>query len=164
MEEKYALAAGRSFANYSFYLGGTNDNIEEIRALDPAATCGIKAFMGASTGNMLVDNPQTLERIFAETPTLVATHCEDTPTILANEKKMRSRYGEDVPMQVHPYIRSEEACFRSSSLAVDLARKNDTQLHLLHLTTAKEMSRPSDSSATRQTDHGRSLHSSPVFR
>jgi len=144
MEEKYALAAGRSFANYSFYLGGTNDNIEEIKAIDPAATCGIKVFMGASTGNMLVDDPQTLESIFAETPTLVATHCEDTPTILANEKKMRSRYGEDVPMRFHPYIRSEEACFRSSSLAVDLARKNGTQLHLLHLTTAREMSLLSD--------------------
>ena len=144
MEEKYALAAGRSFANYSFYLGGSNDNIEEIRALDPAATCGIKVFMGASTGNMLVDDPRTLQSIFSEAPTLVATHCEDTPTILANEKKMRSRYGEDVPMQAHPDIRSEEACFQSSSLAVDLARKSGTQLHLLHLTTAREMSLLSD--------------------
>ncbi len=144
LDEKYALAAGRSFANYSFYLGGTNDNIEEVKALDPKAACGIKVFMGASTGNMLVDDPQTLEKIFLEAPTLVATHCEDTPTILVNEKNMRARYGEDVPMHAHPAIRSADACFRSSSLAVDLARRNGTQLHLLHLTTAREMSLLSD--------------------
>ena len=140
MEEKYAMAAGRSFANFAFYLGGANDNIEEIRALDPAATCGVKVFMGASTGNMLVDDPKTLRSIFADSPTLVATHCEDTPTIMANEKWAQSQYGKDIPMRVHPQIRSEDACFTSSALAVDLARKNDTQLHLLHLTTAKEMS------------------------
>jgi dihydroorotase len=139
MEEKYARAAGRSFANYAFYLGGANDNIEEIRALDPAATCGVKVFMGASTGNMLVDDPETLTNIFADSPTLVATHCEDTPTIMANEKRAQSKYGEDIPMQVHPDIRSEDACFMSSALAVDLALQNDTQLHLLHLTTAKEI-------------------------
>ena len=140
MEEKYARAAGRSFANFAFYLGGANDNIEEIRALEPAATCGVKVFMGASTGNMLVDDPKTLKNIFADSPTLVATHCEDTPTIMANEKKARSKFGEDIPMRAHPHIRSEDACFISSTLAVDLALKNDTQLHLLHLTTAKEMS------------------------
>lgn len=148
MEEKFARAAGRSFANYSFYLGGANDNIEEIRTLDPYATCGVKVFMGASTGNMLVDDPKTLESIFTDAPTLVATHCEDTPIILANEKIMRSRYGEDVPMHAHPDIRNEAACFRSSSLAVDLARKYGTQLHLLHLTTAREMSLLSGSPQT----------------
>lgn len=144
LEEKYTLSAGRSFANYSFYLGGTNDNIDEIKALDPAAACGIKVFMGASTGNMLVDDPQTLEKIFLEAPTVVATHCEDTPTIQANERNIRARYGKNVPIQAHPEIRSADACFRSSSLAVDLARRNGTQLHLLHLTTAREMELLSD--------------------
>lgn len=138
LEDKFSLAVGRSFANYSFYLGGTNDNIDEIMALDPRAACGVKVFMGASTGNLLVDDPKALERIFSQTPTLVATHCEDTPTIKANEAKMRARYGQDVPMTAHPYIRSEEACFLSSALAVDLARRFNTQLHLLHLTTARE--------------------------
>ena len=139
LEDKFSLAVGRSFANYSFYLGGTNDNIDEIMALDPSAACGVKVFMGASTGNLLVDDPKALEKIFSQTPTLVATHCEDTPTIKANEDKMRARYGHDIPMTAHPYIRSEEACFRSSALAVDLARRFNTQLHLLHLTTAREM-------------------------
>ena len=138
LEEKFSLAVGRSFANYSFYLGGTNDNIDEIMALDPRAACGVKVFMGASTGNLLVDDPKALDKIFSQTPTLVATHCEDTPTIKANEDKMRARYGQDIPMTAHPYIRSEEACFRSSALAVDLARRFNTQLHLLHLTTARE--------------------------
>ena len=98
LEDKFSLAVGRSFANYSFYLGGTNDNIDEIMALDPSAACGVKVFMGASTGNLLVDDPKALEKIFSQTPTLVATHCEDTPTIKANEAKMRARYGQDIPM------------------------------------------------------------------
>ena len=140
LEAKYALAAGRSVANFSFYLGGTNDNIDQIRALKPDQTCGIKVFMGASTGNMLVDREEILEAIFRDAPTLLATHCEDTPTILRNEAAFRERYGEDVPMRFHPEIRSEEACYRSSSLAVGLARKHGTRLHVLHLTTAREMS------------------------
>lgn len=139
LEDKFALAAGRAWGNYAFYLGATNDNIDEIRRLRPGQTCGIKVFMGASTGNMLVDNPATLEQIFRDAPTLVATHCEDTPTILANEADYRARYGPAIPVAYHPQIRSVEACWRSSSMAVDLAKQYDTRLHVLHLTTAKEL-------------------------
>ncbi len=139
LADKRARARGRCFANYAFYLGATNDNVEEIRQVTRADACGIKIFMGASTGNMLVDNPRTLERIFADAPLPVVTHCEDTPTILANEARFRARYGDDVPMEAHPRIRSEEACYRSSSLAVDLARRHGTRLHVLHLSTAREL-------------------------
>ena len=137
--EKYDRALGRSYANYAFYLGATNQNIEEIRRLTSADACGIKVFMGASTGNMLVDDPDALERIFAGAAVPVVTHCEDTPTILANEVRFREKYGEDVPMSAHPEIRSAEACLMSSSLAVDLAKRNGTRLHVLHLTTAREL-------------------------
>jgi dihydroorotase len=139
LADKYLLAAGRARANYAFYLGGANDNLEEIRALRPEQCCGVKVFMGASTGNMLVDDPQTLERIFADCPVLIATHCEDTPLIRENEQKFREQYGEDVPPSAHPLIRSEEACYRSSSLAVGLARRHGARLHVLHLTTAREL-------------------------
>ncbi len=139
LEEKHELAAGRAFANYSFYLGATNDNIDAIRALDKNQACGIKVFMGSSTGNMLVDQEAALEAIFRDAPMLVATHCEDTPTIEANEAAYRGKYGEDVPIECHPQIRSAEACFLSSSLAVDLARRHDSRLHVLHLTTAREL-------------------------
>jgi dihydroorotase len=139
LADKYLLAAGRARANFAFYLGGANDNIEEIKALRPEQACGIKVFMGASTGNMLVDDPVTLEKIFAEAPVLIATHCEDSTVIRANEQKFREQYGDDPPISVHPQIRSEESCYRSSSLAVDLARRHGTRLHVLHLTTAKEM-------------------------
>ncbi len=139
LEQKFALAAERCVANYSFYLGATNDNIDQIRALKPDQACGIKVFMGASTGNMLVNRREALEAIFADAPVLVATHCEDTPTIEKNEAEFRERYGEDVPMRYHPAIRSEEACFLSSSLAVELARRHGTRLHVLHLTTAREL-------------------------
>lgn len=139
LEAKYALAAERALANHSFYLGATNDNLSEIQNLKPDQTCGIKVFMGASTGNMLVDNVQTLEAIFSDAPTLVATHCEDTPTILRNEQLFREKYGEDVPMECHPRIRSAEACYLSSSMAVELAKRHDTRLHVLHLTTAREL-------------------------
>ena len=139
LEAKYALAEGRSAANYGFYLGATNDNLEQVRALRPDQACGIKVFMGASTGNMLVDREETLDAIFRDAPVLLATHCEDTPTIVKNEAEYRQRYGEDVPMRCHPEIRSEEACYRSSSLAVELARRHGTRLHVLHLTTAREM-------------------------
>jgi dihydroorotase len=140
LADKYLRAAGRARANFAFYLGGANDNIEEIRALRPEQACGIKVFMGASTGNMLVDDPVTLERIFAESPVLVATHCEDSTVIRANEERLRAEHGDDLPVSLHPQIRSEESCYRSSSLAVDLAKKHGTRLHVLHLTTAREMS------------------------
>ncbi|MFC1683907.1 dihydroorotase [Pseudomonadota bacterium] len=139
LEQKYSLAAEKSLANYAFYMGATNDNIDHIRALDPKLACGVKVFMGASTGNMLVDREEVLEAIFRDCPVLVATHCEDTPMILANEQAYREKYGADVPMQYHPQIRSEEACYRSSSFAIGLARRHDTRLHVLHLTTAREL-------------------------
>ncbi|VAX10351.1 Dihydroorotase [hydrothermal vent metagenome] len=139
LEQKYQLASQKALANYAFYLGATNDNIEAIRALDPKQACGIKVFMGASTGNMLVDKEESLDAIFRDAPVLVATHCEDTPTILANEEAFRKQFGDDVPMECHPEIRSEEACFLSSSFAVKLAKKHGTRLHVLHLSTAREM-------------------------
>lgn len=139
LADKYRRAAGRSRANYAFYLGATDDNLDEIRRLRPAEACGIKVFMGASTGNMLVDDPEVLERIFADAPLIVATHCEDSPTIRQNEQAFRERYGEAVPMSAHPEIRSAEACYKSSSLAVELARRHGSRLHVLHLTTAREL-------------------------
>jgi dihydroorotase len=139
LETKHAGAAGRAWANYSFYLGATNDNVDEIRRLAPAQCCGIKVFMGASTGNMLVDDPKVLEVLFREAPTIVAAHCEDTPTIKANEDALRAQYGNAIPIGLHPRIRSAEACWKSSSFAVALARRLGTRLHVLHLTTAREM-------------------------
>ena len=137
--KKWSGAQGRSFANYGFYLGATNDNLVEIRRITPDEACGIKVFMGASTGNMLVDDPEALERIFAESPLPIATHCEDSPTIWANEADFRARFGDDVPMEAHPEIRSEEACYKSSSLAVDLAKRHGARLHVLHLSTVREL-------------------------
>ncbi len=137
--DKYARAAGRARANFAFYLGATNDNLDELRAITPAQACGIKVFMGASTGNMLVDDPATLEQLFADAPLLIVTHCEDSPMIEANAAAARERYGEDVPMAEHPAIRSAEACYKSSSFAVDMATRHDARLHVLHLTTAREM-------------------------
>lgn len=139
LEERCALAAGKSVANYAFYLGASNDNLAQIRRLDPAAACGVKVFMGSSTGNMLVDAPDVLAGIFADAPGLVAVHCEDDPTIRANERIWRARHGDDVPMDQHPVIRSREACLKSSTLAVELARRHGTRLHVLHLTTAEEL-------------------------
>ena len=136
---KYESAVGRCAANYGFHFGATNSNIEEIRALQIDEACGIKAFMGASTGDMLVDNPEALEKLFAEAPMIVLTHCEDSPMIREAEKAARARFGEDVPMSEHPAIRSAEACLKSSTLATSLARKHDALLHVLHLTTAIEM-------------------------
>ncbi|ENY70879.1 dihydroorotase [Aeromonas diversa CDC 2478-85] len=140
LEAKYAIAEHSSVANYSFYLGATNDNLEEIKRLDPKRNCGVKIFMGSSTGNMLVDNQETLAAIFRESPVLLVTHCEDTPTIAANEQAARERWGEQVPMREHAHIRSDEACYRSSSLAVALAKEHGAKLHVLHLTSAKELS------------------------
>ena len=139
LTEKYAMAAHRCTANYGFYLGATNRNIEEIKGLEVGEACGIKVFMGASTGDMLVDDPAALERIFQHAPVMVVTHCEHSPTIWDNEAKARAEYGDSVPMSEHPAIRSAAACLKSSSFAVDMARRFDALLHVLHLTTAVEM-------------------------
>jgi dihydroorotase len=138
LEAKYARGAEVSRANYAFYLGATNDNLADIRALDPKAAPGIKVFMGASTGNMLVDDPATLDAIFRDAPTPIITHCEDTPTIAANEEKARERWGEDIPPEQHPLIRSREACIKSTRLAIELAQRHGTRLHVLHISTADE--------------------------
>ncbi len=136
---KYRRAENRCPANYGFYLGATNTNVEEIKALQVGEACGIKVFMGASTGDMLVDDRQALEQIFEHAPVMVVTHCEDSPTIWDNEAAAREKYGDDVPMSEHPAIRSADACLQSSTLATGLARKHDALLHVLHLTTAVEM-------------------------
>ena len=139
LADKYELATGRCRANYGFYLGATNRNLEEIKALQVGESCGIKAFMGASTGDMLVDDPQALESLFEHAPVIVLTHCEHSPTIRDNEARAKVEYGENVPMSEHPSIRSANACLLSSSQAVDLARRHDALMHVLHLTTAIEM-------------------------
>jgi dihydroorotase len=139
LADKYRIATGRCTANYGFYLGATNRNIEEIRALEVGEAAGIKAFMGASTGDMLVDNPEALELLFAHAPVIVLTHCEHTPTIRDNEARAKAEFGENVPMSEHPRIRSAQACLASSSQATELARRHDALLHVLHLTTAIEM-------------------------
>ncbi len=139
LEEKYKIAAEKSLANYSFYLGATNDNIEEIKKIDPKSICGIKVFMGSSTGNMLVDNIDSLSKVFSESPVLIATHCEDEETIQKNTVKYKEKFGENLPIKYHPLLRSEEACYKSSSLAVKLAKKHNSRLHILHLSTAKEL-------------------------
>jgi dihydroorotase len=136
---KYKLAEGRCRANYAFYLGATNRNIEEIKALEIGEACGIKAFMGASTGDMLVDDPRALELLFEHAPIILTTHCEHSPTIRDNEARAKNKYGDKVPMTEHPNIRSANACLQSSSQAVNLARRHDSLLHVLHLTTAIEM-------------------------
>lgn len=137
---KYELAAGRCTSNYGFYLGATNRNLEEIKALQINEACAIKVFMGASTGDMLVDDEVALDGIFREAPILVVTHCEHTPTIRENEAAAKMKYGENVPMSEHPNIRSANACLKSSSTAIELARRYDALLQILHLTTAVEMS------------------------
>jgi dihydroorotase len=139
LEEKHRIARENSLANYSFYLGATNDNLNEIVKVDPKVVCGVKVFMGSSTGNMLVDNPESLEQIFKASPTLIATHCEDEATIKHNFKLYADKYDGEIPFSCHPKIRSAEACYLSSSLAVRLAKKFGSRLHLLHLSTAREM-------------------------
>ena len=138
LEEKYKIAAEKSFANYSFMMGGTNDNLEEVLKTNPRNVAGIKLFLGSSTGNMLVDNPETLENIFSKTKMLIAVHCEDEATIRANTEKYRKEFGDDIPMKFHHLIRSEEACYISSSKAVELAEKTGARLHVFHVSTAKE--------------------------
>jgi dihydroorotase len=139
LADKRRIAAATCHVNYGFYLGATNTNLEEIKRAGPQDACGIKVFMGASTGNMLVDDPATLEEIFAEARLPVATHCEYSPLIVENERRYRERYGDAVPIEAHPEIRSAEACYRSSSVAVGLAKRHGTRLHVLHLSTAREL-------------------------
>ncbi len=139
LEDKYRRPDGRCRANYGFYIGASNDNLADVRVIDPKATPGIKVFMGASTGNMLVDNPETLAGIFRDTPVPIITHCEDTPTIDANLALFKATYGDDIPVECHPDIRSREACIKSTLLALSLARRHDTRLHVLHISTAEEL-------------------------
>ena len=139
LQAKFDLAATKSHANYSFYMGASNTNIDEIKQLDKTLACGLKVFMGASTGDMLVDNHDTLEAIFREAPVNIVTHCEDTPTIIENEKAVIAEYGEDIDATFHPRIRNAESCLKSSQLAYDLATRHGSNLHILHLTSADEM-------------------------
>ncbi len=139
LESKYKIGANKSLANYSFYMGTSNDNLEEVLKTDPENVCGIKIFMGSSTGNMLVDDEGVLQKVFANAPTIIATHCEDEATINRNLKKYQEKFGDNIPIAVHPEIRSHEACYLSSSFAVNLAKKHDTRLHILHLSTANEL-------------------------
>ncbi|WP_288368805.1 dihydroorotase [uncultured Roseivirga sp.] len=138
LQHKYDIAARNSIANYSFFMGASNDNIDEVLKTNPKNVCGVKIFMGSSTGNMLVDNQKTLEHIFSNSPTLIATHCESEEIIRANTAKAREQYGEQVPMHMHPVIRNEEACYASSSAAIALAKKTGARLHILHISTGKE--------------------------
>lgn len=139
LEQKYQIAAETSFANYSFMMGGTNDNLEEVLKTNPRNVAGIKLFLGSSTGNMLVDNEEVLEKIFSSTKMLIAVHCEDEATIQSNLALYKEKYGDDVPVKFHHLIRSEEACYLSSSKAIALAKKTGARLHVFHLSTAKEM-------------------------
>ena len=138
LEEKYVIASKSSIANFSFFMGASNDNLDEVLKTNPTNVCGIKVFMGSSTGNMLVDNEKALECLFSQVGMLIATHCEDENTIKANLEKAKSLYGEHIPIQEHPIIRSEEACYKSSAFAVSMARKYGGRLHVLHISTEKE--------------------------
>ena len=140
LQDKYDIGAKDSLANYSFYMGASNDNIDEVLKTDPKTVCGVKVFMGSSTGNMLVDNKETLEELFSKCKLLIAAHCEDETTIRNNMTAYKEKYGEDVPIECHPEIRSEEACYLSSSLAIELAKKHNTRFHLFHISTEKELS------------------------
>ncbi|MCU1748120.1 dihydroorotase [Pseudomonas sp. 6D_7.1_Bac1] len=139
LADKKRRAAMSSVANYGFHFGVSNDNLDTVAALNPSEVAGVKVFMGASTGNMLVDDPKILERLFAEVPTILLAHCEHTPSIQANENNFAELFGENIPAAAHPLIRNAEACFRSSSMAVDLAKRHGTRLHVLHLTSAREL-------------------------
>nr|WP_179315974.1 dihydroorotase [Winogradskyella undariae] len=138
LEEKFAIAAKSSYANYSFMFGGTNDNLDEILKVDPKTVAGLKLFLGSSTGNMLVDDPKVIEKIFSSTDMVISVHCEDEATIKENLAKYEAQYGDDIPMELHPVIRSEEACYISSSKAIELAKKTGARLHVFHLSTGKE--------------------------
>jgi dihydroorotase len=140
LEDKYQIAQQKSLANYSFFMGASNDNLDEVLKTDGERVCGVKVFMGSSTGNMLVDEEKVLDDLFRNCPMLIATHCEEESVIRANLEKARQQYGENVPIEQHPIIRSEEACYASSSKAVALASRHNTRLHILHISTAKELS------------------------
>jgi dihydroorotase len=140
LEQKYQIASRSSLANYSFFIGASNDNLDEVMKTDITKVCGLKIFMGSSTGNLLVDDPITLEGFFSRYPSLIAAHCEDEQTIRKNSVSFKERYGEDVPVECHPLIRSEAACYTSSSFAVGLAKRHGTRFHVLHISTAKETS------------------------
>lgn len=140
LEDKYQIAANTSLANFSFFIGASNDNLEEVLKTDITKVCGLKIFMGSSTGNLLVDNPKTLEGFFSKFPALIAAHCEDEATIRKNTEEFKAKYGEDVPVECHPLIRSEEACYKSSSFAISLAKQHGTRFHILHISTARETS------------------------
>jgi dihydroorotase len=135
---KYQIGAAKSLANYSFFMGSTNTNIEEVLKTNPQDVCGVKIFMGSSTGDMLVDNEQVLEQVFANSPMLIATHCEDEATVRKNMVEYVAKYGDNIPMEFHPIIRSREACLKSSTMAMNLAKKHNTRLHILHISTAEE--------------------------
>ena len=139
LNEKYKIGSEKSFTNYSFYLGATNTNLDEVLNIDPERVCGIKLFMGSSTGNMLVDNENALKELFSKTGLPITAHCEDEGIIRRNSDIYKEKYGEDVPVRMHPLIRSREACFKSSSHAVNLAKEYNTRLHILHLSTADEL-------------------------
>lgn len=138
LEDKYQIAASTSLANYSFFMGASNDNLEEVLKTNLKNVCGLKIFMGSSTGNLLVNDPKTLEGFFSRFPSIIATHCEDESTIRKNTEEFRQRYGEEMPVTYHPMIRNEDACYKSSSFAFGLAKKHGTKLHILHISTAKE--------------------------
>ena len=138
LEDKFNISANDSYANYSFMFGGTNDNLEELLKTDPKKVAGIKLFLGSSTGNMLVDNEAVLEKIFSSTKMIISVHCEDEATIRKNTAEFKEKYGDDIPVKYHPIIRSEEACYLSSSKAIELAKKTGARLHIFHLSTAKE--------------------------
>jgi len=138
LEDKYLIGAKDSLANYSFFMGASNENLEEVLKTDPKRVAGVKIFMGSSTGNMLVDDKEVLNSIFSKCKMLIAVHCEDEQTIRTNSAMMKAEYGEDLPIRFHPVIRNDEACYKSSSMAIELAKKHDTRLHILHISTAKE--------------------------
>jgi len=140
LEDKFSIAEEKSYANYSFMFGGTNDNLAEIEKIDPKKVAALKLFLGSSTGNMLVDNEKVLEQIFKKSPVLIAVHCEDEETIQKNLEEAKAKFGDDIPIEMHPKIRSEEACYKSSSKAVALAKKTGARLHVFHVSTAKELS------------------------
>jgi dihydroorotase len=138
LEEKYTIAQHHSLANYSFYMGASNDNLDNILGIDYTNVCGIKVFMGSSTGDMLVDNDQVLDELFRNAPVLIATHCEDEHTVQTNLAAAKTKFGDHIPITEHPIIRSREACLRSSTKAIDIAKKYNTRLHILHISTKEE--------------------------
>ena len=139
LQDKFDIAAQYALANHSFFMGASNDNLEEVLKTDGNEVCGVKIFMGSSTGNMLVDNTQTLDKLFSQVPILIATHCEDEATIRKNLETYKTKYGEDIPIESHPIIRNVEGCYKSSSLAIELAKKYNTRLHILHISTQEEL-------------------------